>query len=639
MKLPYEIPSQSSSSQEMLLALLLAIVGSSWVVTQRFAARLAFDPRLGEPWLRISPPGVTGWVVLAALGVLLAVALVRRPTEPAPWVGVTLALPAGFALASGTVYAPFLWLRWRGELVQAARDRADLAPVLRTLDSDLAWIFGSALGLCLLRLAVSGSAKGDTQGSARFATSTEIGRLGLRRRATGVVVGGERRFGRYRLFFAPDRRHVGIFGPSGCGKTTKVVIPTLLRETASMVVLDIKMELYAVTAAHRAKAMGHTVHAFAPSVQAPWVSGYNPLLDIPKGPMEVAYAQALAQALVDPEGQIKTPDFWQASAQSLLTAAILHTLYARTDKSLAGVQALLASGGKIRDLLGALRDTKHDPERLQRWRQVESEAVTETHPVVWAETGKLIDLAEETLTGIVATAQSKLSLFLDPILAENTRRHSFSLAGLGNPARPTTIYLIIPARDIARLSGLLRLFLQFLSFHLTASLAAEPAPDGNLRPAARTDRNLVLLLDELAAVGRLDLISRQIAYLRGYGIQVVSAVQTANQLYEVYGQYESLRGNLAYLLAFPSTEQKTSEEISRLLGDQTLWVENRTRSSAESVFASRRSVTVRDHKRPLLTPDEVRRLPNENPLLFVTGAHPIVNGIQGFWRSHGRQSQ
>ncbi len=92
-----------------------------------------------------------------------------------------------------------------------------------------------------------------------------------------------------------------------------------------------------------------------------------------------------------------------------------------------------------------------------------------------------------------------------------------------------------------------------------------------------------------------------------------------------------MRGNLAYLLVFPSTEQKTAEEISRLLGDQTIYVESRSRSTAESVLAARRSVMLKDQRRALLTPDEVRRLGNENPVLVVTAAYPAWNEMQGWW--------
>ena len=73
------------------------------------------------------------------------------------------------------------------------------------------------------------------------------------------------------------------------------------------------------------------------------------------------------------------------------------------------------------------------------------------------------------------------------------------------------------------------------------------------------------------------------------------------------------------------------EQISKLLGDQTLYVETRSRSSAESILASRRTTTVRDQRRPLLTPDEVRRLSNDTPILLATGAFPILTRMAGYF--------
>lgn len=60
-----------------------------------------------------------------------------------------------------------------------------------------------------------------------------------------------------------------------------------------MVVLDIKRELHHLTAVHRRDQLGNTIHSFAPSLDEEWVAGWNPILDIPKGPLEVAQAQAL----------------------------------------------------------------------------------------------------------------------------------------------------------------------------------------------------------------------------------------------------------------------------------------------------------------------------------------------------------
>ena len=634
-RLPYRLPPAESNLQDALVVLLVWLLAASSLVATWFSWKIGQPPGLGEAWLTIPARGPIGAV--ATLAALVVVGGQVRAGTRGAIVLATLAmlLPFSLALWSGRLYPPWAWIAWRQQL--AALDPGLSSATWLRGQLDHAAIAGFALALipALLLRTSAGSHRGDVHGSARFATAREIRQLNLLARKTGVVVGG--RFsggpfsagpfsaGRGQYYFAPDRRHVGIFGPSGCGKTSSVVVPTLLSDESSMVVLDIKMELFAMTAQWRREGFGHRVHAFAPTIEASWVSGYNPLADIPKGSGEVAHAQALALALVDPEGRERSLSFWQTSAQSLLTAAILHVLYTESQPSLASLQALLASPASgMRAQLERMRSSLHAPEHESPWIDPATGDETATHPVVRLEASKLLDLVDETLTSILATALSTLTIFLDPVVAENTRRHDFSLRGLGAPGQPVTIYLVLPARDIPRMRGFLRLFFQTLSFHLTGSLATTPDGSGPIQPVVETNRRLTLVLDELAAVGRLDLIARQIAFLRGYGIQVIAAVQTANQLYEVYGERESVRGNLAYLLMFPSTEHKTAEEISKLLGDQTIYVETRGRSSGRTLLAPRRTTTIRDQRRPLLTPDEVRRLPRGTVLLLVTGSQPVL---------------
>ena len=53
-------------------------------------------------------------------------------------------------------------------------------------------------------------------------------------------------------------------------------------------------------------------------------------------------AQNVADILVDPEGKIESRNHWEKTSHSLLVAAILHVLYAESDKTLRGVAALLS---------------------------------------------------------------------------------------------------------------------------------------------------------------------------------------------------------------------------------------------------------------------------------------------------------
>ncbi len=90
----------------------------------------------------------------------------------------------------------------------------------------------------------------------------------------------------------------------------------------------------------------------------------NPLLLVPRGQGDVKHAQAVAEVLVDPEGRDQPRTFWEQRAHSLLTAVILHVLYAAAseeDRALAGCARLLSDPVRpLNETLEALLATRHD---------------------------------------------------------------------------------------------------------------------------------------------------------------------------------------------------------------------------------------------------------------------------------------
>jgi type IV secretion system protein VirD4 len=58
--------------------------------------------------------------------------------------------------------------------------------------------------------------------------------------------------------------------------------------------------------------------------------------------MEVRDVQNIADVLVDPEGALERRNHWEKTSHSLLVGAILHVLYAESDKTLAGVANFLS---------------------------------------------------------------------------------------------------------------------------------------------------------------------------------------------------------------------------------------------------------------------------------------------------------
>ena len=417
-------------------------------------------------------------------------------------------------------------------------------------------------------------------------------------------------------------RHVLAFAPSGSGKSTCLVIPTLLTWTSSVVVLDIKGELWHLTAGYRRQVLGQPCLRLDLSCADGTAAAYNPLLLVPRGPGDVKHAQTVADVLVDPEGRDQPRTFWEQSAHALLTAVILHVLYAEKDKTLAGCARLLSDPARpLPETLEALLSTRHDPGLERGWVDPHRGRATYTHPVVAAAARSLLDMDPRTSSGIVATAQAHLSLFRDPVLAANTARCDFTPLDLVAGERPVSLYLTLAPADLDRLRGPIRLVLNQLCRALTERLDFEPASS---RPARR--HALLLLLDEFAVLGKLDFFGRAMAYLRGYGIRVYLSIQSLAQLHDIYGPHQSITANCPVQVAFAPADLETAELLSRMVGPTTVHLAKRALNDAPLTFGPRRhTLSLHEVARPLLTAEEVRRLPDGEALVFVAG-HPAVRG-------------
>jgi type IV secretion system protein VirD4 len=187
--------------------------------------------------------------------------------------------------------------------------------------------------------------------------------------------------------------------------------------------------------------------------------------------------------------------------------------------------------------------------------------------------------------------------------------------------RPVSLYLTLAPADLDRLRGPVRLVLNQMCRMLTERMDFEPASS---RPAHR--HPLLLLLDEFAVLGRLDFFGRAMAYLRGYGIRVYLSIQSLAQLHALYGQHQSIAANCPIQIAFAPGDVETAELLSRMVGPTTVHLAKRARKDAAFALGAReQTLTVLEVGRPLLTAEEVRRLPDGEALVFVAG-HRTIRG-------------
>ena len=524
-----------------LTVVLCLVLAGVWAATEWTAWRLGYQPELGAPWIvvgdvRLYPPPAFFWW----------------------WFGFDAYAPqiflegAAIAVAGGAlaVLVSLVMSVWR------ARERRDVT----------------------------------TYGSARWAGPRDIRRLGLL--ADDGVVLGQVRAG-YLRHNGPE--HVLCFAPTRSGKGVGLVVPTLLTWPDSVIVHDIKGENWALTSACRST-VGRVLR-FDPTRRDS--AAYNPLLEVRRGDAEVRDVQNIADILVDPEGALERRSHWEKTSHSLLVGAILHVLYAESDKTLAGVAAFLSDPARpIATTLRVMMRTPHLGER--------------PHPVVAQAARELLNKSENERSGVLSTAMSFLGLYRDPVVAHVTRQCDWRITDLVSSGGAVSLYLVTPPSDISRTKPLMRLILNQIGRRLTEDL---PSPER---------RRLLLMLDEFPALGRLDFFESALAFMAGYGLKAFLIAQSLNQIEKAYGASNAILDNCHARVCFATNDERTAKRVSDALGTATeLRAMKNYAGHRLSPWLGHLMVSRQETARPLLTPGEVMQLPSHEELVLVAGAPPI----------------
>lgn len=499
-----------------------------------------------------------------------------------------------FDVVGTKIYAPWQLFSWWLTFDNEAPDvfaRAGAAAAVGGLASG-----AIALGGAARRASRKNPA--TTYGSARWADASDIKTANLFA-DRGIILGLYD--DRYLRHDGPE--HVLAVAPTRSGKGVGLVVPTLLTWTGSAVVHDIKGENWNLTSGWRSQ-FSRAVR-FDPT--DPSSSHFNPLLEVRKGTNEVRDVQNIADILVDPEGARERRDHWEKTAHALLTGTILHVLYAERDKTLERVATFLADPS--RSMLRTLKimlSTNH----------LGTDDAPKVHPVVASIARELLNKSENERSGVVSTAMSFLGLYRDPIIAANTARSDWRITDLTDAERPVSLYLVVPPSDTSRTKPLVRLILNQIVRRLTETL---PAIDD-----ASSQRQLLLMLDEFPALGRLDFFESSLAFMAGYGIRAFLVAQSLNQIEKAYGQNHAILDNCHVRVAFAPNDERTAKRLSDALGTATE-LKRQTNLSGKrfAAWLSHTAISEQETPRPLLTPGEVLQLPQDEALVLVSGVAPI----------------
>jgi type IV secretion system protein VirD4 len=542
----------------------------------------------------------------------------------------------------GPIYWPWKWIDWAWRFWSLESLRPLWIQSLHEVVYPMVPVAGLVvIGTAVARQGWLRSQSADLHGSARWAGTPDVRRAGLL--PTNNWIGRRWRSLATRLglsttqtlmpgiFLAawPNKRrqwflrdcgpsHVLVFAPTRSGKGAGVVVPTLLSWPHSVIVHDLKGENWATTAGWRKRSIQICLK-FDPTDTTGCSVKYNPLEEVRiRTHHEAEDVQNIVHMIVDPHGH-GLHDHWVKTGAALLTGTILHVLYAEPTKTLRGVAGLLSDpDAAMEETINRILATKHDPEGKMGWRDYRGRS-TQTHPIVAESMRELLNKSENERSGVFSTAMSFLSLYRDPVVAANTERSEFHVNDLMNHERPVSLYLVVPLASRDRLRPLIRLIINQIVRTLTASMNYR-----NGRAIPNYVHPLLLMLDEFPTLGRLEVFAEALSLIAGYGLRACLIAQDLSQIHAAYGHDESITSNCNTRVAFAPNRIETARWISAMAGNTTVRHSHRTLSNGGA------SISEPEIARPLITPDEVMRMSNDNALIFTSG-HPTIRARKLFY--------
>ncbi len=399
----------------------------------------------------------------------------------------------------------------------------------------------------------------------------------------------------------PDPRHMVTVAANGAGKGVSVIVPNLIAYEGSVLAIDPKGELAAITARRRA-AMGQTVHVLDPwGLSGTPSASFNPLSMLtPDNPDIVEDAALVTDALVFDDGG--SDPYWGLEARNLLQGVILHIA---TDYGIDDAE---------RNLMTLRRLLTLDADQFA----VLLEDMTTNvgaNGAVSRIARSLSAMPEKQFGSIRATARVSTDFLESPRMERVLARTDFELADLKR--NPTTIYLCLPAARLGTHSRWLRLMIGM-------------ALEGMERERTRPKRPVVFLMDEFATLGYMRSIENAVGQIRGFGVKLWVVLQDLNQLKALYrDRWETFLGNAGTVQFFGLNDQFTTQYVSRILGEQTILVTSQTEQGSR-----RTSVSISEKGRSLMTPDEVRRLPAHQQIILMQGQPGLVADKLTYYADH-----
>ena len=394
--------------------------------------------------------------------------------------------------------------------------------------------------------------------------------------------------------------NVLIVGGSGSGKSSSYTIPNAHQLLGSYIFTDPKGEIYDKTAGYLKK-NGYEIKLL--NLVNPLSSdSYNPLQHI-QSEIDV---DVIANTIVKgqkSEGSASDP-YWDNMAEILLKALIYYLIAAAPpeEQNLAScaelVRAANNNGGSnlLSDLMSKL---PYDHPARMNYKSVEI-------------------ASDKTYSSILSTLQSKLGKFDSKDIADVTSTNTINFEEIAS--KKTALY-VVSSDTHAAYDFLLTIFFS----QMIQQLYDFADKNGGSLPI-----KTFFILDEFANIGQIPDFDKKISTSRSRGISFSVILQNLDQLKAIYEKsYETIIGNCDTHVFLGSNSFATVEYFSKELGEKTITHNSKSTNRNNAGIRSGFSESDQIMARALMTPDELRRMDNNECIIFEKGLKPIR--AKKFW--------
>ncbi len=415
------------------------------------------------------------------------------------------------------------------------------------------------------------------------------------RRYQGIVLGMLER----KAVCVPEKTrlnsNLAVYGASGSMKTRSFCMNRILQGVSrgeSLVICDPKSELYEKSSEYL-RDKGYTVRVFnlvSPENSDSW----NCLC-------EVEGQELMAQLFVDviiknTTGGGKGDHFWDSAEMNLLKALVLYV-----DK---GYPPENRNMGQVYQLITLNSETALNSL---------FEVLPINHPAK-APYSLFKQASDSVRSGVIIGLGSRLQVFQSKLIKKITARDEIDLELPGQ--KPCAYFLVTSDQD-STFDFLASLFLSFVFIKLVRY--ADRNCEGGRLPVP-----VHVLGEELTACGTIPDLSRRLSVIRSRNISMSCVFQNLAGLQNRYplNLWQEILGNCDVQLFLGCTDPLTAEYVSSRTGLASVAVSSKSKQLGTwriSNYTPEYRETSGVGKRPVLTPDEVLRLPIDEALVIIRG--------------------